>query len=226
MLLDGVRPLRRRGAVVLHGGRTAVRDGRRLLVPQPAPAGAARPGRPRRRTRPGTGSSSRSARTRCSPARSPTLRRRGHGRHAAPRRGRPRAGSYVAGRGVRRAAYRVDWQHRHRAGSPPRRPAHVRLPARSGTGCRARHRRSATPGRRPGRRRTHPLLGAAVELAGDRRQCCSPAGSRRTRSRGWPTTRVSGRGAGARHRAWSSWPSGPATRSAAAVVDELACRRR
>ena len=50
---------------------------------------------------------------------------------------------------------------------------------------------------------------------------CSPAGSPCAPSPGWPTTRVADRIVCPRHRASSSWPCSPATRSAAARIEEL-----
>ena len=77
----------------------------------------------------------------------------------------------------------------------------------------------AAPARRRqrGRASTRPSTRCSARRCDAGRQrtaCCSPAGCRCGRTRGWPTTRCSARSC-ARHRRSSSWRSAPATRSAA-----------
>ena len=175
VLLDGDRRL--------AGRRHA--DGRRLLVPQPAPDRSGSSRRPRSLA----GAGHHGCSSRCSPHPVLTVRGPGDGRrrrtdrrrarHAAPRRGRLPTGS-LAARSPRPTctASRVDWTAVLPPAPAPRRPAHLRLPAPAVL-ARSRTRRRA-PGRpRPRRTRSTARFWAAVE-GGDLADLAARAGRRRT----------------------------------------------
>ena len=118
-------------------------------------------------------------------------------------------------------ACRSTWQQWFAdTGARPGGPAHVRLPAPA-----------VLARRRPGASADvsgaglgvagHPLLGAAVRPRRRRRGGADRPAVRWPRTRGWPTTSVSGAVAGARAPPWWSWPCGPATRWARRGVREL-----
>ena len=201
--------------------------GRRLLVPEPAPAPCGSTTRhPRRCWTTATGCSSRSSPHPVLTAGDPGDRRGGRrGRRAwsarcaatrAARRGCSASLAEAAVRGVP-----VDWAPCSRAGAPRAvRPADLRVPAQRLLAGRRRggdrRPRGGSGWRRPGTRCSAPRSTLAD---GGRPGAHRPAVAARP-TRGWPTTRSTGRCCCPAPRSWS-WRCGPATRSAAPRVEEL-----
>ena len=165
--------------------------------------------------RPGRACSPRWSRTRAAEA-AASCRRCAADRAEAADAARPRLASLSRAGADGRLGRRLRRHRRHAA-----RPAHLRLPA-AALLARPAPRRRRRRGRRSASTPTgHPLLGAAVALAGRRRRWCSPAGSRRPPSPGWPTTPCSARvllpGTALRR----AGPARRRRRSAAPALEEL-----
>ena len=169
--LAGITPHAARDPLLLHRHRRLARHHRarrRLLVPQPARRPSASSEAVAACSPPGTGPSSRSARTRCSTVglqRDPRRGRRGRSPSSAPcaatRAASSRFLTALAEAHVARRRRRLETglrRHRRR----PRRPAHLRVPAPALLAARrpratpAGHRRRARRGRRRGPRSGRP----------------------------------------------------------------------
>ena len=131
-------------------------------------------------------------------------------------------GSRGACRGVGLVAARGGWSGGGSCGRWRRRGLWVcrwigvrcsRVAARGGLGCRRMRFSASVTGSRVSAVRVisprlglgvagHPLLGAAVQVAGERESGCSRAGCRWRRTRGWAITRCSGRCCCRARRSW------------------------